>query len=229
MTVTCQECLLGVEGVTTPTRRIRRHARLTTRETTGARVLARSSYARFASARRGSLQTPALGRLGGVSADNDLTPPFDQWEKPQAAGSVLGSLPLRWERKKEQLPDAAVKRTTDVRVAASGSDHPLGPRTPLTPANPCCVLGCARPDVDLVDQRLDTCGRLRNEISQVPRLDRVLNRASQLVPIRLDAHAPIVPSGRVRRPAGRTRGQSCSGGRPAWSRGLVLQGFASRA
>jgi hypothetical protein len=76
------------------------------------------------------------------------------------------------------------ERTTDVRVAAPGSHHPLGPRTPLTPANPFRVLRCARPDVDLLDQRLDTCGRLRNEISQVPRLDRVLKPASQLVPIR---------------------------------------------
>src|SRR5205807_3359623 len=113
-------------------------------------------------------------------------------------------------------------RTTDFPLVASGSNHPARPRAPFTSASPFGVLRCARPELDLVDQRLDTCGRLRHEAPQVLRLDCVLNTTSQLLPFRVAAHASIVPAELASKTASPYTPATLEASIEGWSSGVAL-------
>jgi hypothetical protein len=75
--------------------------------------------------------------------------------------------PHRTLMKRWVIAEVSRKRTTDFQIAASGSNHPVRPRASFTSANPFGILRRASPELDVVDQRLDTCRRLRHEAPQV--------------------------------------------------------------
>src|SRR5689334_24276853 len=119
----------------------------------------------------------------------------------------------------ETMSSAAL--TGSAKPVKRASDDPLGPRPSDASATPITPLVGAGVPADVLDERLDAGGGVREQVPQVALLDGLLDPAPQSLPLGIAAHVleltPRERSGPAVAPAGAAPARGAGRSRPASS------------